>query len=265
MDDWLDGPARVAAERLTFVQRQKALVDRCYAGEFPARASSEERMLLELIRADPDPQSPLAAYIRNMMSVMAFDAERRGRLISLVELAAYQRALAVAVTEALHYFIGDGDSTLHTPERYLAVTAAHITHMLRDTHEDLEAGYYNIPAEFLRQHNIMPQDVDSAAHRQWVQSRVDLAREYFRLGRRYIRSSGNARCQLAANLYAARFEIVLDTIERDSYGLRRHYRACKSVRSQLHMAALVFRSLSGLDRAGQATGWANRDRASGVK
>jgi len=32
--------------------------------------------------------------------------------------------------------------------RYLAVTGAHITHMLRDAVEDAEAGYYNIPARW---------------------------------------------------------------------------------------------------------------------
>ena len=84
-----------------------------------------------------------------MMAVMAFDADRRGRLISQAELNEYTHWLAVAVTEAMHYFIGHDCASPLGPTRYLAVTGAHITHMLRDALEDVEAGYYNLPAELV--------------------------------------------------------------------------------------------------------------------
>ena len=103
-----------------------------------------------------------------MMAVMAFDADRRGRLISQSELNEYTRWLAVAVTEALHYFIGHDDASPQGEMRYLAVTGAHITHMLRDAVEDAEAGYYNIPREVVAAHGIAPWDVESKAYRDWV-------------------------------------------------------------------------------------------------
>jgi phytoene/squalene synthetase len=265
VDDWLDGPARAAVDRLAFVERQRALIDSCFAGEPAGQACAEERMLIDLIRADTDPQGSLAAYIHNMMAVMEFDAERRGRLISLRELAAYQRALAVAVTEAMYYFLDGGDSAPRSPERFLAVTAAHITHMLRDTCDDLEAGYYNVPVEFLRQHNITVQDVDSPSYRQWVRMRVDLAREYFRLGRRYMSSSGSSRCRFVAHSYSARFEIVLDLIEADGYRLRADYGACKTLRAGLHMSASVLLSSLGLDAVGRGLKGARRGGTSGAK
>jgi hypothetical protein len=81
-----------------------------------------------------------------MMGVMAFDARRRGSLISHRELSNYTRLLATAVTEALHYFIGNDTPGPYDGKRYYCAAAAHITHMLRDSMEDVSAGYYNIPA-----------------------------------------------------------------------------------------------------------------------
>jgi len=245
VDDYLDNEDRPAAERLEFAERQRVLIERCYAGDSPEAVSREERMLIDLVRANPDPRSSLAAYVNNMMSVMAFDAGRRGRLISQAELAAYQRSLAVSVTEAMYYFFGGNESAPRTPQRYLSVTAAHITHMLRDTHEDLDAGYFNIPAELLRQHNLAPHDVDAPAYLEWVRMRVDLAREYFRLGKCYLRLSASARSRLAAYAYAARFEVVLDMMEADGYRLRKDYGVRRTLRAGLRMAGAVLLSLIG--------------------
>ncbi len=63
-----------------------------------------------------------------MMLVMNFDVRRRGTLISQVQLNEYTRWLAIAVTEAMHYFIGRGAFAPRDETRYLAVSAAHITH-----------------------------------------------------------------------------------------------------------------------------------------
>ena len=89
-------------------------------------------------------------YLRHMMRVMDFDVRRRGRLVTEGELSEYTRWLAIAVTEAMHYFIGNGASApANDPTRYMAVSGAHILHMLRDTYVDLRAGYFNIPGEVL--------------------------------------------------------------------------------------------------------------------
>ena len=106
VDDQLDQSDLPPAARLAFAQRQAELIDRCYRGDVPARLSAEERLLADLVRSNPTPNSGLEAYIRNMMAVMAFDAGRRGRWITRAELEQYTRWLAVGVTEALHYFIG---------------------------------------------------------------------------------------------------------------------------------------------------------------
>lgn len=223
VDDWLDQEARPRSERRAFVERQQALIEGCYRGQSLADLHPEERLLVDLIRGDTKRHGGLRAYIRNMMAVMAFDAERRGRLISQRELDAYTHWLAVAVTEAMHYFIGHNSTSPRGETRYLAVTGAHITHMLRDALEDADAGYYNIPREVLAANGITPGEVESQTYRKWVQARVEKARACFKVGRDYLARVENLRCRIAGYAYTRRFEVVLDCIEREGYLLRAHY------------------------------------------
>jgi phytoene/squalene synthetase len=203
----------------------------------------EEQMLVDLIRNDTEKNSGLQSYLRNMMAVMAFDANRRGRVIPQSELNEYTYLLASAVTEAMHFFIGHCCYSPQNEMRYLAVSAAHITHMLRDTIDDIQAGYYNIPREVLDANHITPQDVKSDAYRAWVKSRVQLARTYFKAGREYLNQVENPRCRLAGFAYTARFECVLDSIERDGYLLRATYPERKGLGAIVRASGSIFPSL----------------------
>ena len=91
-----------------------------------------------------------------MMLVMDFDVRRRGHLISGIELNEYTGWLATAVTEAMHHFMGNGSAAPKDATRYLAVSGAHILHMLRDTYADVDAGYFNVPRELLDANSIGP-------------------------------------------------------------------------------------------------------------
>lgn len=243
VDDHLDTGAGSGSERSAFVQRQKSLLEACYRGQPPQDTNIQENMLVELIRRNPEKNNGLHFYLRNMMRVMAFDVERQGKLVSQAELNEYTRWLAGAVTESMHYFIGRDDFSPHGEMRYLAVAAAHITHMLRDTFDDLQAGYYNIPREALEANHISPQDVHSDAYRAWVRSRVQLARAYFKAGRDYLNRVENARCRLAGYAYTARFEGLLDVIERENYCLRPAYPERKSFGTGLRMSWLALSAL----------------------
>ncbi len=135
----------------------------------------------------------------------------------------------------MHYFIGHNCHSPCGEARYLAVTGAHITHMLRDTLEDNAAGYFNIPAEYLKAHHISPLEVGSDPYRNWVKSRVQLARSYFKSGRDYMAQVENVRCRLAGYAYMARFETVLGLIEQDNYLLRARYPECKTLNAAAQM------------------------------
>jgi len=246
VDDTLDTQTGMETGRDAFIQRQQWLLERCIEGEPPRQVSAEEEMLVELARHDAGKNSGLQVYLKEMMKVMAFDAARRGRLISLTELNKYTRWLAVGVTEAMHYFVGHDCFSPHDDRRYLAVSAAHIIHMLRDTCDDIRAGYFNIPGEVLEANRIGPGDVNSEAYREWVRERVELARIYFKKGRDYLAQVQNPRCRLAGFAYAARFEWLLDTFEREGYCLRAVYNERKSLGTGLRMGWSTLSSLIGL-------------------
>ncbi len=243
VDDSLDSDVLSDVQRTALFERQEYLLEQCYLGTPPSDVDLEENMLIELVAQDPDRNSGLRLYLRNMMKVMEFDVHRRGRLISQRELNQYTRWLASAVTECIHYFVGHNDFSPQDPTRYLAVSAAHIAHMLRDTFDDAQLGYYNIPREVLQANHIGPLDVESDAYRAWVKSRVDLAREYFKAGKSYFARVENPRCRLACFAYVARFEWLLDTVEREGYLLRRDYAERKSPRSGLQIIWLTLSSL----------------------
>ena len=160
----LSNPVDEAVARSAFIERQKSLLEKCYRGESPRDADIHERMLVDLVNTDHEKNSGLQCYLRNMMGVMDFDAKRRGRWVSQMELNEYTHLLASAVTEAMHYFIGHCCYSPHNEARYLAVTAAHITHMLRDTFDDVQAGYYNIPREVLDAKIISRRAMSKAMH-----------------------------------------------------------------------------------------------------
>jgi phytoene/squalene synthetase len=236
VDDILDADSSSRLERSAFLERQKSLLESCYRGETPQDVGSQENMLVELIGHDHEKNSGLQVYLRNMMQVMDFDTRRRGQLISQNELNEYTRWLATAVMECIHYFIGHDNFSPFEDARYLAVSAAHIVHMLRDTYDDKQVGYFNIPREALQAYQIGLEDIHSAAYRAWVKSRVELAREYFNAGKDYFARVQNLRCRLACLAYIARFEWMMDTIEREGYHLRPQYLDRKSAGAGLWMS-----------------------------
>ena len=248
VDDVIDAESGSMSEKIAFADRQKSLLESCYYGKTPDDLCPEEWMLVDLVRNDTEKNSGLQMYLYNMMDVMLFDAKRRGRVISQSELFDYSHKLAKAVTEALYYFIGHDDPASLHEARYMAVTAAHITHMLRDALEDVENGYYNIPSEYIATQGITPEDVKSQAYRDWVCGRVQVARGYFKMGRECTAQVKNLRCRLAGYAYTARFEWMLDAIERDNYCLRSEYPERKSLRTGLWMiwttVTSMFASLS---------------------
>ena len=229
VDDRLDQPVSDRAQRLAFVRREQNLLDSAYQAYHGQAChdwgdlAPQERMLVDLIRSDDQCASGLRSYISNMMAVMAFDANRRDQLVTEQELEQYTRHLSVAVTDALHYFIGHEDALPESEARYFPAMAAHITHMLRDTFEDIELGYFNAPLELLESRGIGPRIVESVSYRDWVICRVHLARAYFKDGASYLDQVQSARCRFAGFAYMARFAGILDTIEREEYQLRPAY------------------------------------------
>ncbi|MCV2393658.1 squalene/phytoene synthase family protein [Actinotalea sp. M2MS4P-6] len=272
LDDAVDEHLATPDARVRFVAQQRDLLARAVAqasasaasptGDLRAGLAPEETLLVDLLRRDasrpgrgPDgPSECLVLALRSMLDVMDVDARRRGRTITADQLDAYTHDLAVAVTESLHHCIGHDCRSPHDETRYVAVTGAHVAHMLRDLAEDLVAGYLNLPAELLADgvpHATTPDDpallaaLHTPAVRDWVHERVELARECFATGRGYLARVDNARCRFAGHAYTARFEWVLDVIEADGYRLRPGYPERATLRGGLSIAGRTARSALG--------------------
>lgn len=231
-------------ERILFLERQRSLLDACLGGQSPPVTDPREAMLVELVRhAGSD--DALRAYLHHMMLVMEFDVRRRGRLVSQAELDDYTRWLATAVTEAMRSFIGHGDAMPDDGTRYLAASGAHILHMLRDTYPDLRTGYVNIPREVLIAHSIEPEDVHSDAYRAWVESRVNLARTYLDAGRAYLGRVPCRRHRLAGLAYIARFQWLIEALERDGFRVRPTYEETRKISTGLRMSGLTIGWMAG--------------------
>ena len=86
--------------------------------------------------------------------------------------------------------------------------------------QDVPEGFINIPSEYLETHGISPEDVKAPAFRAWVHDQVEQARRYFREGKRYLDGLDVLRCKIAGYWYCARFESVLDSLDREGYLLR---------------------------------------------
>jgi len=259
LDDAIDERLADREARLTFVARQREILATAAGGATAEdlaslRVTPEEALLVGLAlpsgEGSTKADTGLLLSLRSMLDVMEFDARRRGRAVTQAELDAYTRDLAVSVTEALHHCIGHGCGCPRDESRYVAVTGAHVAHMLRDLAEDVAAGYLNLPAGLLPDGLVaddavagdavsddLLQHLHSPAVRAWVKDRVELARSCFATGRLYLARVESARCRLAGHAYVARFEWVLDAIERDGYALRPAYPERATFRGGLAIAA----------------------------
>ncbi|MFC2053576.1 squalene/phytoene synthase family protein [Chloroflexota bacterium] len=223
VDDCVDDSNLSLEKRIAFIERQIALVERFYKEEQTGYLLPHEEIIRDLIANDRGENSGLKSYIDNFMAILEFDAHRRDRTINQDELDWYSHTLAVAVTDAIQYFIHNGHPYLESEFRYLAANAAHITHMLRDMRADMDEGYINIPQEYLDSQGTKSQGMSSEPFRTWVRYRVKLARAYLSCGKYYLDGLDVLNCKIAGYWYCARFEPVLDRIELDDYLLRPVY------------------------------------------
>ena len=239
VDDVIDISSRSDEERAAFITRQRELIDCLYSGGEQDELAPEEQMLADLISHDREEDSGLQSFIRNMFAIIEFDAYRKGRSIGREELVCYSDCLARSVTDGIQYFIGNGHPYPDNERRLQAATGAHIAHLLRDAVQDSADGFINIPAEYLEMQGIKSENMDSPPYRAWVRSRVEQARFDMQEGKRYLDELEVLRCKIAGYWYCARFEGVLDTIERDGYHLRADYSEHRKLFAWLKMSWLA--------------------------
>ena len=239
VDDQIDIDINSLKTRLSFINRQKRIINDSYKGKKISGLSPEERLITELISSDTDKDSKLKSFIINFFKIIEFDAYRKDKDISEKNLDWYSETLGKAVTDCLQYFIGNKVNYPESKDRCKAAIAAHITHMLRDLREDIVNGYVNIPIEYLKKYKLKLDDINADAFVNFIKDRVTLARKYFKLGKKYIDSLPVLRCKIAGYWYHARFERILNIIERDNYILREDYSRGRSLPNFANLAWLT--------------------------
>lgn len=244
VDDFVDVHAQTKADSTTFTARQKEIIESLFRGDHPSDLTREEELVADLISRHRMQEGGLHSYIRKMISIIDFDANRRGDLISADELTWYSQTLGASVVDAIQFFVGHKRSYPDTSDRYLAGIAAHIAHMLRDMRQDIADGFVNIPCEYLKQHHLEPENFEHPALRAWVRSRVDESRELFRLGKGYLDKLGMLRVKIVADWYSARFDGVLNMIEKDNYVLREDYGNRRRLGNWLRMVSVAIKTTS---------------------
>ena len=257
LDDEVDERLTGRADRLALLARQRGILAAAQAGPgggdgpdgvLPPDTTPQERLLVRLARRasaaadDGEAGEGLRTALGAMLDVLEFDAGRRGRPVTQADLDGYSRDLAVAVTETIHHCVGHGCRAPRDETRYVAVVGAHVAHMLRDLAEDLAAGYLNVPCDVVPDLPRTLADLHGDEVREWVHDRVAYARACFAVGRTYLDQVGSVRCRLAGHAYVARFEWVLDAVERDAYRLRAGYPERATLRGGVSVAARGLRS-----------------------
>ncbi|MCP4050274.1 MAG: squalene/phytoene synthase family protein [bacterium] len=236
LDDIIDESSWSREQKTAFIKRQKKLIDDLYQKKNINNLTEEEMILAELVNNDVQPDSGLQSFIRNMFAVIEFDTYRAGKLITEHELSVYTDYLAKSVINGLLYFIGNGYRYNDIDSRYKSAKAAHITHLLRDMVKDIKDGFINIPAEYIKDNNTGYNDMENEAFRLWVKERVDLARKYFIEGKHYLEELPVLRCKIVGYWYCARFERILNIIEKDNYILRPEYNKTGQFSNLLNIA-----------------------------
>lgn len=238
-DDMIDETLQTKAQRISFIRRQKELIDQHYKRLATNIDNGYEEIIAVLIEHDMRENSKLQSFIRNMFAIVEFDAYRKGQFITGEQLEWYSNCLAKSTTDGLQYFIGNDHQYPIAKNQYFAAKAAHIIHLLRDMVEDIQNGFINIPREYLELHDINITQTGSPAFKTWVRNRIDLARKCFKEGKQYLERLEVLRCKTVGLWYCARFEMVLDKIEKEGYILRDGYNERKRGSNILRMARLA--------------------------
>jgi phytoene/squalene synthetase len=238
VDDVIDLSSSTRKEMVSFIYRQRLLIDRLYKNDQLDHLNEEEELIAYVISHERGENSGLKSFIYNFLAILEFDVYRKDQFINQSELNWYSNRLAKSVTDGIQYFICNCYPYPESEYRYLAANGAHITHMLRDMVEDISEGYVNIPQEFLHKHNIDEIEFESPLIKAWVRDRVELARRYFIEGKRYLDDIEVLRCKIAGYWYCARFEVILDAIEKDEYILRANYNGRRKISTWIRIGWL---------------------------
>lgn len=156
VDDTVDKPDFNLDFNHEFIHRQTTIIQAWYMGESAVLSENLfETMAATAIKEDKKNGSQLQSMITGFLEAIAWDVERRNKIVNQIELDRYSLLLGRSYSEGLLYGLklNPCESTYSTPKTLCGV-AAHWSHLLRDLSEDLKLGYINISDDDIKQYSI---------------------------------------------------------------------------------------------------------------
>jgi hypothetical protein len=213
-DDHVDDPERGQAEKISFINTQRRLIDEMYNGDFKS-----DPHLASIIKYDLNHQNSFRDLFHEMFDVFEFDVRRRNKPSDAGSLIKYSLKLSRAYTTLLIMFLNP-QYKISEHDIQLA-HGCHLVHMLRDFYEDQKLGYLNIPGEDLD--NLDLDNPHSESFRNWVKQRVVFTGEKLGNGKILLTSTPYIRIQLIALLYCFRYQTILRQLKENGFALKPKY------------------------------------------
>ncbi len=198
-----------AGRAKAFLDRQRALLSRCYSGEPPAAdLPAPDRFGAAFFAWDRRGGAPLRRPIEEVFDTFEVDLARRHRTISSDEL---ERLVLVAGAAVLSYLAWFVSPSLVLPRPLLErgsrayIYADHVI----DLEEDLRFGLCNVPLEEARALAIDPWSLAQVSQR-WLQTRVPVVEGFFDDALAEVRRLPGPRIRILTRLYLSRKRRELD-------------------------------------------------------
>src|SRR4030042_3249160 len=213
-DDYIDDPDRDQREKLSFLDRQRRLIDKMYNGHL-----ENDSQLAVIINYDRRHHNAFKNIFYEMLDIFEFDAQRGNKASGAKSLIDYSLKLSHAYTTLLIMFLKP-EHKINEQDIQLA-HGCHLVHMLRDYYEDQKLGYLNISRE--EKQKFVLDNPDSENFRQWVKERISFLDEKLKTGKKSLIRTPYIRIRLIALLYCFRYEIILKQLKDNGYILKRSY------------------------------------------
>jgi len=239
IDDFVDSPLNDKKTLTEFINEQKRMVEKFYAGS----KTNGRSVIGRVIEYDLKNNCRLKSCIMRMFEVFEFDIERKNKIVSEAQLTGYSRNLSDSYTRLLLYFIEPRYECRQ--EDVLLAHASHLAHMLRDLKEDKELGYINISQEDMVGYKLQSTDCSDSGFKEWLKVRVQLIKKYFKNAKKTLNKNHLFLIKLTGYLYSSRYETVIRQIEENGYVLKTRYlmRTRDIIRLVKELAVLLLKHL----------------------
>ena len=193
-----------ARRALAFLQAQRGLLGRAYAGESPPGGLSDvEQCGYAAARADSSRGAPQRRWLEHVLGVIEHDVRRRHQLWDETELERWAGEAGRGLIHAIWGFVGRGRDGLSDGCAEWSSRAYMLADVIVDLEQDLPFGIFNVPAELIERLDIRLELGDPGLDR-WVIEYTARVEAHFERALTELARIRSARMRLLGNLLLRR-------------------------------------------------------------